>query len=153
MFETSEFGLSSEGIHLLRSRYNYETVPFSHIQSIRFGKGRIVNNWVAILVIGLACVAFSIFYAFVLLEVFSDERVNRIYIEEILLPFLPLVFGVYMVYASLRTGEMMVVCYGRKTKRFTLERLKKEGSLERFMDEVNSHVQRNGKANGSATQM
>jgi hypothetical protein len=139
-FETAEFGLTAEGIHLLRSRYNYETIPFEQIHKIRFEKSRVVNNWIVILAIGLASVSFSIFYASILLKVFSDDRVNRIYIEEILIPFLPMVFGLFMIYSSLRTGTMMIVHFGKKTKRFPLEKLRKEGSLESFIREIDSPV-------------
>lgn len=134
-FETEQFGLTSEGIHLLRSRYNYETIPVGQIDKIRFERSQIVNNWVVLFVVGLASVAFSVYYTFILVDVFNDDSIHRIYIEEIMIPFLPFVFGLFMIYSSLRTGTMMIVHYKTKKRRFSLERLRKEGKLENFINE------------------
>jgi hypothetical protein len=136
-FETDEFGLTGEGIHLLRSRYNYETIPFNQIEKIRVKDSKIVNNWLILLIIGLASIVFSLYYGSVLLDVFKDDRINRIYIEEIMIPFLPLVFGGFMVYSSLRTGKMLIVTYNKKTKRLPLDKLYKQGKLDSFVKELN----------------
>lgn len=152
-FETDQFGLTGEGIHLLRSRYNYETITFRQINKIRFERSRIVNNWMILFIAGLAGIAFSFYYAFILYEVFNDDRVHNIYIEEIMIPFLPFIFGIFMVYSSLRTGTMMIVSYGNKKKRLPLEKLKKEGKLDDFLKEFNTAEYKQGKEIQFATYM
>lgn len=134
-YETDQFGLTSEGIHLLRSRYNYETIPVGQIDKIRFERSQLVNNWALLFVAGLASVAFAVYYTFILVDVFNDDTIHRIYIEEIMVPFLPFGFGLFMIYSSLRTGTMMIVHYKNKKKRFSLEKLRKEGRLQDFIKE------------------
>ena len=144
-FETDQFGLSSEGVHLLRSRYNYETITFSQITKIRFERSRIVNNWMILFLSGLSAVAFSVYYVLILFEVFNDDRVHSIYIEEVMVPFFLLIFGVFMIYSSIRTGTMMIVSYGKKTRRLSLEKLKKENKLDDFIREFNTSEYKQGK--------
>jgi hypothetical protein len=53
LFETSEFGVSDSGIHLLRSGFNYQTIRWTEINSIKIEKGKELHNWAIILMLGL----------------------------------------------------------------------------------------------------
>lgn len=139
-FETDEFGLSDEGVHLLRSRFNYETIAYEQISKVRFERSKVVNNWVLILILGIASLVFSIYYTLILFDVFNDDRISRVYVEEVAIPFLPGFLGSFMIYSALRTGTMMVVSYGRKTKRLPLEKLRKDGQLNEFINEIEAVV-------------
>ncbi|MBL3655477.1 hypothetical protein [Fulvivirga sediminis] len=44
LFETNEFGLSQEGFHLLRDRFNYKTYPYSEIDKIRIETGKALEE-------------------------------------------------------------------------------------------------------------
>ena len=62
-FETEEFGLSDDGIHLLRSKFNYDTIEYRQVASVRVVSDKELNNWLAILIIGLSFLAFSVYYS------------------------------------------------------------------------------------------
>ena len=88
LFETSEFGLSQEAFHLLRSRYNFKTYSVQEIDALTVENGKQINNWVLVLVILL--IAFTAFYIVKLFFFMTGESSHTIYIEQIVIPVLPL---------------------------------------------------------------
>lgn len=56
-FETDQLGISETGIHLLRNRFNYETIEYSSIQEIRIEKGKQIKNWLLVLLLGIFSVS------------------------------------------------------------------------------------------------
>ena len=139
-FEAREFGVSDRGIHLLRSRFNYETIEFNQVDSLTIEKGKELNNWIAILTIGLALVSFSVWYSLRLFNIIDNNEVNVIYIEEILVPLIPFMLGGYCLYSSTRTGKILrVKTTKNRTHKFPLKELEKDNkvrSLEEFLSET-----------------
>ncbi|UII24101.1 hypothetical protein [Fulvivirga ligni] len=133
IFETKEFGLSDEGIHLLRDRFNYKSILFSEILKIEVKKGKELKNWGVIFTIGLGLVLFFIYYSVKLYLAYVNGTLHTIYIEQIVIPVIPLLFGAYCVYNSLQNGTIM---YLRtiKGKRFklSLKSIEKDNQLQDF---------------------
>jgi hypothetical protein len=116
-FETASFGLSDEGVHLLRSGYNYKTLPYTHIRKAILKKGVAIKNWLVVLVLGLALLFFAVYQAAHLYHLFMDPEVHRVSIESIVLPVLPLALGNYCMYISLkRTTILKIKYHGGKAK-------------------------------------
>jgi hypothetical protein len=66
VYEFENFGLSDGHFHLLRNRYCYKKYEFKEIDSIKLKKGRSVNNWLIMLIIGIIFIVVPvIFYAIV----------------------------------------------------------------------------------------
>jgi hypothetical protein len=132
-YETTEFGLSDEGIHLLRSRFNYETIPFSDVQSITIERGKELNNWILILLFGVALITVSLFYILRALHVIGNYEVNVIYIEQIVIPVIPLLLGCYCLYSSTRNGTILrLKTVKNKKDKFPLKEIEKTNSLSNF---------------------
>ncbi len=132
-FETREFGLSDKGIHLLRSGYNYETHDYSDIDTLTVEKGKELNNWIIIFVIGLCLVTFSIWYSFRLFNIIYNREVNVIYIENLFVPLIPFMVGLYCVYTSTRNGTVLRLKTTKDKKdKFSLREIEKENKLEGF---------------------
>ena len=74
-FESREFGVSDKGIHLLRSGFNYETIEFSQVDSLTIGRGKELNNWLAILVIGLALLTAAAYYVLRAFDVVGNNEI------------------------------------------------------------------------------
>ncbi len=130
-FETRDFGLSETGIHLLRSRFNYKTYPFSEIDSLIVEKGKELKNWLVILIFGIALTSFSIYYSAVLYSVLNDEKTQRIYIEELLIPLIPFLLGLYCLYASTRNVTILrITTKTNKKDKLSLYSIKKENKLD-----------------------
>ena len=144
-FETEQFGLSAEGIHLLRSRFNYETIPFAQIQKLRVLKGKTVNNWLILLGAGMAAFVFSIYYTLALFDFFTAGTGGVFYVEELLLPIGTMLMGGFLVYVSLSSGTIMIVLYDNKRKRLSLESLRKSGQLSGFISEMEAATSHKGK--------
>src|SRR6476620_9493035 len=95
-FETDQFGLSDTKIHLLRSRFNYGNIELSTVDKIIIDKGRQVNNWFLLLLVGLLLFTFGMFTASkVIYEYFFANNFTRFYIEQFVLPVLPLLIGAF----------------------------------------------------------
>jgi hypothetical protein len=134
-FETREFGISDNGIHLLRSRFNYETVQFDQVDCLTIEKGKELNNWIVILIIGLGLVAFSLYYSLRLFNIIDNNEVNVIYIEEILVPLIPFMLGGYCLYSSTRNGKILrLKTIKNKTDKFPLRELEKDNRIGQFQD-------------------
>ncbi|NOS92617.1 MAG: hypothetical protein HOP30_11885 [Cyclobacteriaceae bacterium] len=119
LLETREFGLSDKGIHLLRSRFNYQTIDYNDIDELVIEKGKELNNWALLLVIGLGLLLFSFWYSFRLFGILDSGEVRVIYIEEIIVPVIPFLAGLYFTYSSTRNATIMKV----KTKDTWLKKL------------------------------
>lgn len=139
-FETDQFGLSDNGIHLLRSGFNYETINFSSVQAIDIVKGRQVNNWFILLLFGLVLSSFGLFTAVkVIYEYFFADNFHHFYIEQFVIPVLPLFAGPFCIYFSLKTGPVLVVSVTDKTRRFPIGQLK----VKERLDELVSFLRKN----------
>lgn len=130
-FESPEFGISDDGIHLLRSGFNYETIAFSQVDSLTIEKGRELNNWPVILAIGLALLSFGVYYMIGLFDVLVGDELNVIYIEETLVPLGPLLLGGYCVYTSMKNGTVLRIrTIKGKTDKFPLRHFEKQLRLK-----------------------
>lgn len=133
LFQTDEFGLDDCAIHFLRNRYRYHTVNLS-TASVRVDRGADIRNWQLMLAFGLALVLFGLWYCWRLAVVTQSGEVSRIYIEEIVLPVLPVLLGVFASYMALRRGPVLVVQeqVGRP-RTVSLREIEKSGRLERLL--------------------
>jgi hypothetical protein len=134
-FETREFGVSDVGIHLLRSRFNYQTIEFNQIDSLTIERGKELNNWIAILIIGLALVTFSVYYSLRLFNIIDNNEVKVIYIEEILIPLIPFMLGGYCLYSSTRNGTILRIrTINNGANKFPLKELETDNKVQPFQD-------------------
>lgn len=116
-FQTAAFGLSDEGIHLLRSGYNYKTLPYTDIRRATLKRGVTIKNWLVILVSGIALMGFAVYQSAHVYKQFLDPTVPAVHIESIVLPLLPLLLGNYCIYISLKRTTILKVKYnGGKAK-------------------------------------
>jgi hypothetical protein len=140
-FETREFGTSETGIHLLRSRFNYETIPFIEIERLTIEKGKELTNWLVVLVFGQGLVISSLYYALRIFNVIGNSEVNVIYIEEIIVPLIPLMVGGYCIYSSLRTGTVLRMKTTKgKNDKFPLRELEAQNLLMQFRELIKNKL-------------
>lgn len=122
--EAERFGLSDTAIHLLRNRYNYETIDFSSIETITITEGRQVKNWLLVLVVGILLLSFGAFSAYrVLYEFFFANNFYTFYVEHFMLPFFPVVLGAYSIYSSLKIVPVLKVVVNNKTRKLPMDGL------------------------------
>jgi hypothetical protein len=133
-FETDQFGISDSGIHLLRSRYNYETKTFGEIDRIILDRGRQINNWLIVLVIGAIFLTASLYAEVkVLYEYFIGDTYKIFYYEQFLLPLIPFAIGVISVYYSLKIGFVLKIEIRGKLKSCPIEQLKRKGEIGKLI--------------------
>lgn len=131
LFETSEFGLSDKGIHLLRSRFNYETIDYADVSALTIEKGKELNNWLVILIIGLGLFSFAVYYTFRLFSVLTNHEVAVISTEEILVPLIPFMMGGYCIYSSTRNSTVLrIKTVKDKRNKLSLKELAKDNKLQ-----------------------
>ncbi|BDD08884.1 hypothetical protein FUAX_13160 [Fulvitalea axinellae] len=131
-FRTKEFGLTDEGVHLLRNGFNYKTLPFGELESLRISEGKDSNNWVLVLAVGLGCVGGSLYGMYMLYNFLTSPWPGKINIEVIISVFILLMFGGYMVYFSLKSGPLILISHKGKRYKFPLRELVKAGTLDAF---------------------
>jgi len=139
-FETDQFGINDEGIHLLRSKYNYKSIVTGEIEFIELIRGKEFVNWVFILLIGIVMLVFGLYYGLSLFDFFNSSNGGRIYIEELLVPFFPICIGIYMVYVSFRTTMILKVQLKNKKFQLSMRPLIKEGKYEEFEKYMNENI-------------
>jgi hypothetical protein len=134
LFETSEFGISEYAFHLLRSRFNYKTYESDDLHEIIVEKGRLVNNWLLILLVGISLVLFAIYYCFKFYMLLTGDEFFHFYLEELIVPLLPFFIGLYCIYNSMRTGPTVkLILTNGKSKRFPLTILKEKNEIDAFI--------------------
>ena len=146
-FTTSEFDISETGIHLLRSNFNYKTINFKDITLVEIKKGKLINNWILILVLGTVLIAFSLYCVFKLVIAFNTDSVRHIFIEQIILPVLPLLLGGFCIYSSVRNGMIISIRNNGKDTSYPIEDIIKKNEYEDFIAYLKLNKDLNSKLN------
>ncbi len=131
LFETEHFGISEKSFHLLRSRFNYKTYQAEDLNEIIIGHGKLINNWLIILGFGIALISISLFYSYRLFELLNSGGITTIFVEEIVVPVIPILLGAYCLYSSLRSGTTLrLILSNDKRKNFPLNKLRDDQSIQ-----------------------
>ncbi|MDO7874191.1 hypothetical protein Q5H93_05555 [Hymenobacter sp. ASUV-10] len=130
-FETPEFGLDENGLHRLRSRFAFETIPYPHLQQAVVKRGKSVQNWVLLLIVGICCLTIAVFIAYRILDfLFGDAPTNlRIEIHEVAIPVFPAFIGVSAIWQALKETDILEVKTGRRRIVLPLDKLRPVGQL------------------------
>jgi hypothetical protein len=132
IYHTREFALSHEGIHLLRSGFNYNSIPFSDIKRMRIEKGREIHNWILIFIIGAVLIIVGIAISINVIKILIRGDLSIKGAKMILLFFIPIV-GAFFVYNSLQTGIVLKIDFSDGTKdMFPLKEIAKQKRLNDF---------------------
>jgi hypothetical protein len=130
-FQTTEFAVSDTGIHLLRSGFNYNTILFSDIKSIRIERGKELRNWLVIFLLGAILLMAGLYVSVYTLSAVISDGVSRRGWRICYLFFIPC-FGAYFVYKSLQTGTIVRINYGDNNEMFPLKEIKNAQRLNEF---------------------
>lgn len=132
-FESTDFALSDKGIHLLRSGYNYKTIEYNMVDKATIKRGAEINNVNLCLVIGICLFGFAIMQTRLVINLFNDPSVTKIYIESIVLPVLPGLVGIYFVYIAVKKGIVLIIETGSKEYKLRLRDFIKDNTKEKVI--------------------
>jgi len=119
-FETTDFAFSPKGIHLLRSSYNYKTIGYQEIDKATIKQASEIKNVLLSLILGIILFAFAILQTVYVIRLFNDPHVYHIYIETIVLPVLPGLDGLYLIYIAIKKGPVLIIEAGNKKHKLRL---------------------------------
>ena len=128
-FEATDFALSPEGLHLLRSRYNYKTIRYQEIEKATVKRASEYKNTMLCLILGILLVVFALFEIIYVIQLFLNPRVHVIYIESILLPILPGFIGIYLIYIATKKGPVLIIESGSKKRKLRLRDFTKDNKI------------------------
>ena len=132
-YEAEKFAVSENGLHLLRNRFNYETISWNTIETIEVRGGKDLRNWLWVLVVGVVLAGYAIYDVFHILFIFNDPNVHRIYVERLVVPVIPLSLGLYSIFIALRNTRVMVIKGATKTYFLSLRYLIKSSQYSEFI--------------------
>jgi hypothetical protein len=136
LFFTAQFGLSPEGIHLLRNGYNHTTVVFKDITDIEVRSGMEMKNWIWVLIVGIVLAGYGLLDIAKVFNIFNDSSTTRIHIERIVVPLFPLLLGIYSIVIAFRKTKVMIVKTNDKSYYLSLREIIKSNQLNYFLDEL-----------------
>jgi hypothetical protein len=132
LFQTSEFGISDDGIHLMRSGFDYKTIRWGQINSVKIEKGKELFNWWIIFLLGVALLALGVYWSIRTVDILLHKDHAERYAKMLLFLLIPCI-GVYFVYNSLKTGTILRVKHtSSKKEMFPLREIVKENRLSEF---------------------
>ena len=132
LFQSTEFAVSDNGIHLLRSGFNYKTIRWGEVDSIKIRKGKELNNSWIIFLFGLIVLTTGAYLTIRTVDILVHKEHAERYIKMLLFLLIP-VIGVYFVYNSMRTGIIMSVNYSaHKKEMFPLNEIIRQNRLNEF---------------------
>lgn len=83
------------------------------------------------LIFGLLLSGASLFMLYnILYEYFIGTEIHNFYVEQFILPVLPLFAGAYCIYVSFKKGLILQITSNKGTKKLPLEDLNKQHKLE-----------------------
>ena len=132
LFQSTKFAVSDNGIHLLRSGFNYKTIRWNEVDSIKIRKGKELNNSWIVFLLGLILLTVVAFLTIRTVDILVNEEYAEQYVKMLL--FLIIAFiGVYFVHNSMRTGTIMRVNYAaHKKEMFPLNEIIQQNRLNEF---------------------
>lgn len=137
-FETPEFGLDDKGLHRLRSRFPFESLPYAAISQATVTRGKSVQNWWLLLAFGLLCLSFGLYVAFNIYRFFTFGH-GQITVQEVVVPIIPVCLGVAAIWQALRVEDILVVRTARRKLLFPLSKLT-TGELPALPAYLASHI-------------
>ncbi len=134
LFKTAELGITENGIHLLRSGFNYRTIEWADVRSVRIEKGMLSYNWLAVLCIGLLVISVGIYVGSMIFHVGTESRQAARLMSGALMI---LIAGFYFTYSSLERGFLFKITHGnKKEERFPLRELIARQQISEFKNFV-----------------
>ena len=119
-FQSDDFGLSDNGVHLLRSQFNFKTIRYEEVKRATIERSSEIKNAPLILLFGVLLVCFAFYQARWVVELFTTPSTQSIYIESIVLPVIPAFLGIYCIYTALRKGPVLRLEEGGKEHKLRL---------------------------------
>ncbi|RAU82297.1 hypothetical protein [Pontibacter arcticus] len=144
-YETSEFRIDDTGIALLRSKFPYRRITYQEIGELQIQKGRVVNNHIAVLIMGITLIAAGLYIS----DIFNPIAVSETqlgyqggkalgyFIFMILVFFC---FGGILIYKSLKIDFVLVIKTEVFKKSYPLTELRKRRELGSFLIELREVV-------------
>lgn len=121
-FETPEFGLNEDGLHRLRSRFPFESLPYATITQAEVKRGKTVQNWWLLLAFGVLCLGLAGYVAYGIYWFFRFGH-GRITVQEVAVPIIPAFLGVAAIMQALRVDDILLIYAGRRKLLFPLNKL------------------------------
>lgn len=132
LFQSREFAISDNGIHLLRSGFNYETISWNQVNSIKIKQGKELHNWWLILSLGLILLVAGAYLTARTIDILVHKEQAERYVKMLLFLLIPCI-GNYFVYNSLRTGTVMSINYAvDRTDMVPLSEIIKQNRFNEF---------------------
>ena len=128
-FEGRDFALSNKGIHLLRSRYNYKTIEYDDIQKAIIKRGVEISNAFVVLILGILLSAFALYQAWTVIQFFLSNEGGTIYIETIVLPVIPGILGIYLLYLAAKKGLILTIQSNNGNRKMRLNEFVKSNKI------------------------
>jgi len=132
-YEAEKFAVSENGLHLLRNRFNYETISWNTIDTVEVRDGKDLRNWLWVLFVGVALAGYAVYDIFHILFIFNDPDTHVIYVERLVIPVIPLSLGLYSIFIALRNTRVMVIKGATKTYSLSLRYLIKRNQYSEFI--------------------
>jgi hypothetical protein len=128
-FQSEDFALSEDGIHLLRNKFNFKTISYDQVTNATMQKAVEIKRPMVILVAGILMLVFAVKQILWVFWMFNNPHESRIYIESIVVPVIPGLLGIYCVYSAIRKGPVLTVAADKATYKLRLRAIEKGNQL------------------------
>jgi hypothetical protein len=121
IIETEYFGVSDEGIHLLRERYNYETIPWQAIRTIKIHRDRELHNWFAIACMSSAMFAVALYFGSEILDTILETQGWPLFKLYVLILLVAAVSAFFVFKSVRKTWVLRIQCKTKQKLKFPLD--------------------------------
>jgi hypothetical protein len=108
-FHSEDFALSKAGIHLIRNKFNFETIDYDEVTKAHIRREAEIKRPTIILCLGIAMIFFAVRQALWAWGLFS-----------IVMPVIAGALGIYCVYSALKKGPVLKIVAGNKIYKLRL---------------------------------
>ena len=139
-FESTDFALSMQGVHLLRSGFSYKTIDYPDIDKATIKRTREIKNVTLSMTFGFLLLGFAILQTLYVINIFNDPNVHTIYIESIILPLFPGLVGIYLTYIANKKGLILIIETGHKCQKLRLGDFVKNKTTNQLRNYLNTRL-------------
>lgn len=136
-YSTPEFGLDEQGLHRLRSRFVFESLPYAQLGAARVRRGRTMRHWPVLLLFGLLCLSAALYTGYHIITFLGSDGPGSIDVHEVVVPVIPALLGGFAIWQALRVADILEVQHGRRRLVFPLDHLQPAhapGQLQAYID-------------------
>ncbi len=141
IFQSDYLGLSDSKIHLLRNKFEYDTIAYNEVNSLVYKRGKAIKNGLILLIFALALLGAGLYITLGIISFVMSDTGGTISIEVIVASLISILLGSCFLFVFFKKEKILELKYrNNKTKKFSLSEFENRNELDALLNFLSTKV-------------